>query len=134
MPAKSIWSAISYSSLPATPPPHTQHRSVNLKNMSSLWNSSVKYCPVLTCSGRWISYCRKPEEILLRILAEIRDVKRKHNRLKDGFEPWAEIRRESCSFASFITRYNIMIKGIYKTQVKKEEKSHVRKFQTFRAC
>lgn len=49
------------------------------------------------------------------VLAEIsrRNAKRKQNGLKDGFEPWAEIRDESCSYASFITQSDMVIKCIY---------------------
>lgn len=42
--------------------------------------------------------------------------------MKDGLEPWAEIRDESCSFAFFIPQYDRMIKCIYKTQAKKRKK------------
>ena len=45
----------------------------------------------------------------------MRNVKRKQNRLKGGFELWAEIWGELCIFASFIT-------FIYKNQAKKKKK------------
>ena len=45
----------------------------------------------------------------------MRNVKRKQNGLKGGFELWAEISGELCIFASFIT-------FIYKNQAKKKKK------------
>ena len=44
----------------------------------------------------------------------MRNVKRKQNGLKGGFELWAEIWGELCFFASFIT-------FIYKIQAKKKK-------------
>ena len=45
----------------------------------------------------------------------MRNVKRKQNGLKGGFELWAEISGELCIFASFI-------KFIYKNKAKKKKK------------